>query len=169
MGATLPRHIAHSKAKMQGARRRRALCPRCETIDTFLRYLAAEFFVAFLLRVPAPVGVREHDIDARLVDEIGCFLDALEPAAHRRGGEAQELCQLSDSACGLARLVEDQRAHVGAEAGRLRAIVWSELVCGHGASQRPAIGVPAGGPACTPLASTMRTRGQARRVFSDCQ
>src|SRR4051812_2841272 len=38
MGATLPRHSAHSKAKVQGARRQRALCPRSETIDTFLPF-----------------------------------------------------------------------------------------------------------------------------------
>src|SRR6478736_6343728 len=127
MGATLPRHSAHSKAKVQGAHRRRALCPRSGAIDTFLPF-GCGVLVALLLLLPGPVRVREDDVDTGLVDEIGRFLAALEPAAHRRGGEAQKLCQLSDAAGGLTGLVKDQRGHVRAETGRPGTVVPGDLV-----------------------------------------
>src|SRR6185295_14857841 len=127
-------------------------------------HLAWRVLVALLLRVTGPVRVREHDVDAGLVDQIGRFLGALEPAVHRRHGDAQKLCQLSDAAGGLAGLVQDQRTHVGTEAGRPGAIVLGDVVRGH-ERHCPAISVPGR----QTRASTTRTRGHARRVFSDCQ
>src|SRR3954467_1047294 len=110
MGATLPRHIEHSKAKRQGARRPRALCPRSEAIDTFLPF-GCGVPVANAPVMPrllfGPIRVREHDVDAGLIDEIGRFLGALETAVQRRGGDAQKLGQLRDAAGSLAGLVQD--------------------------------------------------------------
>src|SRR3954463_3198838 len=118
MGATLPRHIAHSKAKVQGGRRRRALCPRSETIDTFLPfdcgvlvayYPASARYCPLRPRlVPRPVRVREHDVDASLVDEVGRFLGALEPAVHRREGDPQKPGQWPHAAGSLAGLMQDE-------------------------------------------------------------